>query len=39
MTDKRISGLPVTNSNGDGLEGIVTKTDVVKALVTIKSNP
>lgn len=39
MTDKRISGLPVTNSDGDGIEGIVTKTDVVKALVTRKSNP
>ena len=39
MTDKRISGLPVTNSNGDDLEGIVTKTDIVKALVTIKSSP
>jgi CBS domain-containing protein len=35
MTDKRISGLPVTDSNGDYLTGIVTKTDVIKALVTM----
>jgi len=34
MTDKRISGLPVTDSSGNHLTGIVTKTDVVKALVT-----
>jgi CBS domain-containing protein len=37
MTDKRISGLPVSNSNdGKSLVGIVTKTDIVNAL--IKSN-
>jgi CBS domain-containing protein len=35
MTDKMISGLPVTDSNGDDLIGIVTKTDIVKALVTM----
>ena len=36
MTDKRISGLPIADSNGDNdLAGIVTKTDVVKALVTM----
>src|SRR6185437_2241158 len=35
MTDKRISGLPVTDYNGDYLTGIVTKTDVIKALVTM----
>jgi len=34
MTDKRISGLPVTDSSDNHLTGIVTKTDVVKALVT-----
>lgn len=37
MTDKRISGLPVSNSNDSkSLVGIVTKTDIVNAL--IKSN-
>jgi len=35
MTDKRISGLPVTDFDGNDLAGIVTKTDVVKALVTM----
>jgi CBS domain-containing protein len=35
MTDKRISGLPVTDSSGNDLRGIVTKTDIVKALVTM----
>jgi CBS domain-containing protein len=35
MTDKRISGLPVTDFNDDYLTGIVTKTDVVKALITM----
>ncbi len=33
MTDKRISGLPVINTNGNNLEGVVTKTDIVKALM------
>lgn len=33
MTDKRISGLPVTDSNGNNLEGVVTKTDIVNALL------
>jgi CBS domain-containing protein len=33
MTDKKISGLPVTNSNGNDLAGIITKTDIVKALI------
>ena len=33
MTDKRISGLPVVNTNGDNLEGVVTKTDIVNALI------
>ncbi len=35
MTDKRISGLPVTDSNGSSgnLVGIVTKTDIVNALI------
>ena len=35
MTDKRISGFPVTDSSGNDLNGIVTKTDIVKALVTM----
>jgi CBS domain-containing protein len=33
MTDKKISGLPVTNSNSNDLAGIITKTDIVKALI------
>ncbi len=33
MTDKRISGLPVNNTNGNNLEGVVTKTDIVNALI------
>jgi CBS domain-containing protein len=33
MTDKRISGLPVTDTNGNNLEGVVTKTDIVNALI------
>ncbi|HXT84704.1 MAG TPA: CBS domain-containing protein [Verrucomicrobiae bacterium] len=35
MTDKMISGVPVTNSNNDNkdLAGIITKTDIVNALV------
>lgn len=33
MTDKRISGLPVINANGNNLEGVVTKTDIVNALM------
>ncbi len=33
MTDKRISGLPVTNTNSGELEGVVTKTDIVNALM------
>lgn len=33
MTDKRISGLPVINTNGHNLEGVVTKTDIVNALI------
>ncbi len=33
MTEKRISGLPVTDSNSDSLTGVITKTDIVRALV------
>jgi CBS domain-containing protein len=33
MTDKRISGLPVTNYNNGDLVGIITKTDIVNALI------
>ncbi len=33
MTDKRISGLPVTNIDSSELEGVVTKTDIVNALM------
>ena len=33
MVDKRISGLPVINTNGNNLEGVVTKTDIVNALI------
>ncbi len=33
MTDKRISGIPVTNTNSGELEGVVTKTDIVNALM------
>jgi CBS domain-containing protein len=33
MTDKRISGLPVVNPNSKDLEGIITKTDIVNALI------
>ncbi len=33
MTDKRISGLLVTDTNGNNLEGVVTKTDIVNALI------
>lgn len=32
MYDKRISGIPVVNSNSD-LSGIITKTDIVRALI------
>jgi CBS domain-containing protein len=32
MIDKRISGLPVVSSNND-LAGIITKTDIVRALI------
>lgn len=33
MTDKKISGLPVTNYNEGDLVGIITKTDIVNALI------
>ncbi len=33
MMDKRISGLPVTNPTNGDLEGIITKTDIVNALI------
>lgn len=33
MTDKRISGLPVTNTNSGELDGVITKTDIVNALI------
>ena len=34
MADKKISGLPVINSNSSNdLAGIITKTDIVKALI------
>jgi CBS domain-containing protein len=34
MTDKRISGIPVVDPNNDTqLVGIITKTDIVKALL------
>ena len=33
MTDKRISGLPVTNNDSIELEGVITKTDIVNALI------
>jgi CBS domain-containing protein len=37
MTDKMISGLPVTNTNSSELEGVVTKTDIVNALMASSS--
>ena len=33
MTDKRISGLPVSNNESAELEGVITKTDIVNALI------
>lgn len=39
MTDRRISGLPVSNSNDSkALVGIVTKTDIVNALIKSINN-
>jgi CBS domain-containing protein len=35
MNDKRISGLPVIDSENN-LNGIVTRTDIVKALLETK---
>jgi CBS domain-containing protein len=35
MNDKRISGLPVIDSDNN-LNGIVTRTDIVKALLETK---
>jgi len=35
MNDKRISGLPVIDSENN-LNGIVTRTDIVKALIETK---
>jgi CBS domain-containing protein len=32
MYDKRISGIPVASSSND-LNGIITKTDIVRALI------
>ena len=32
MYDKRISGIPVASSSSD-LNGIITKTDIVRALI------
>jgi len=37
MHDKRISGLPVASSNID-LDGIITKTDIVRALIEASNN-
>jgi CBS domain-containing protein len=40
MTNNRISGLPVVEnkSNDGGLVGIITKTDIVKAIASNASN-
>jgi CBS domain-containing protein len=37
MYDKRISGIPVANSTTD-LDGIITKTDIVRALIETNNN-
>ena len=37
MHDKRISGMPVASSNID-LDGIITKTDIVRALIKASNN-
>ena len=37
MHGKRISGMPVAHSNID-LEGIITKTDIVRALIEVSNN-
>jgi CBS domain-containing protein len=37
MHEKRISGMPVAHSNID-LEGIITKTDIVRALIEVSNN-
>jgi CBS domain-containing protein len=37
MHDKRISGMPVASSNID-LDGIITKTDIVRALIESSNN-
>jgi CBS domain-containing protein len=37
MYDKRISGIPVASSN-DNLNGILTKTDIVRALIETGNN-
>jgi CBS domain-containing protein len=36
MTNNRISGLPVVEngSNNPGLVGVITKTDIIKAIAT-----
>lgn len=34
MNDNKISGLPVVDSDGD-LKGIITKTDIIRALITL----
>jgi CBS domain-containing protein len=37
MHDRRISGMPVASSNID-LDGIITKTDIVRALIEASNN-
>jgi len=34
MVNHRISGLPVVESNSGTLEGIITKTDVIKGIAS-----
>jgi CBS domain-containing protein len=34
MVNHRISGLPVVESNSGTLEGIITKTDIVKGIAS-----
>jgi CBS domain-containing protein len=37
MHEKRISGMPVAPSN-IALDGIITKTDIVRALIEVSNN-
>jgi CBS domain-containing protein len=38
MYDKRISGIPVIASSSNELNGIITKTDIVRALIETNNN-